>query len=287
MYFDKMINELKNNNNNFNRLSKIINPFSPYFICDHFVGDEIYLYQIPIPPNKNNLLFGNYSCIKDYDIIYVQTNFFNRFIMDILNKIDKKFVLMTGQWHLPQVKRSPFTEKILNNPNIVLWISQNPIYPNSEKYIAFPYGIYHLNLESYFNALLKNKTKNYNIINLPMNNSTNPCRSKLPVLPEIICNEFYDKMADAKFIISPVGDRDDCYRHYEAIGLGTIPISNVNKYYQNIFESNMYYCDIDKMVDIINNNHIDVEYKEPNKDLVCLEYYRDKIFDVIDKIKKK
>ena len=31
--------------------------------------------------------------------------------------------------------------------------------------------------------------------------------------------EFYEKVAVSRFLISPHGDRPDCYRHWEAIGL--------------------------------------------------------------------
>ena len=92
-------------------------------------------------------------------------------------------------------------------------------------------------------------------------------------------------MQEARYIISPIGDRDDCYRHYEAIGLGTIPIANVNKLYESIFEKNMYYCEIDDMVDILNTNHINHEYSEPNKDLICFDYYKEKLQKKIESIK--
>jgi hypothetical protein len=42
----------------------------------------------------------------------------------------------------------------------------------------------------------------------------------------------------------------------------------------------MYYCDIDKMIDILNNNYIDYEYFIPNKDLICFDYYKDLIFNI-------
>lgn len=284
--FIKMINELKINNTNIDRFSKIINPFSLYYLCDHYIGDEIKQYNLPVY-NKNNILLNkDLSIIKDFDIIHVQVNYFNIFYKDILCKINKKIILTTGQWHLPQIKNCKETDEILNNPNIILWISQNPIYQNNSKYIAFPYGIAYDKLENYSHALLKyNNIKNKDIINLPINNNTNICRKKLPFLKNININEFYFKIAESKFVISPIGDRDDCYRHYEAIGLGTIPISNVNNLYKNIFEENMYYCNIDEMVNIINTNSINYKYNEPNKDLICFDYYKEKIMMKINQLK--
>jgi hypothetical protein len=97
--------------------------------------------------------------------------------------------------------------------------------------ILIIYGIF--NLKDYANALLNNHNskKDNNIICLPMDNNTNMCRKKLPILNRIKSCDMYNKIAISKFLISPIGDRDDCYRHYEAIGLGTIPISNAAKNY--------------------------------------------------------
>ena len=85
-------------------------------------------------------------------------------------------------------------------------------------------------------------------------------------------------MSAGKFILSPIGDRDDCYRHYEAIGLGTIPVSNVNSFYKNIFSGNMIYNNIDEMVNMLDTGSTNCVYEEPNKDLICFEYYKDMIY---------
>lgn len=290
MYFNNLIELLKKNNTTEERLKNIINPFSLYYLCNHYYGNEIKTYNISIPLNKNNLLVNNnISLIKDFDIIHVQVDLFSNFCNNVLTKINKKIILTTGQWQLPQIKKNDLTEKVLNNENVLLWISQNPIYDNNynSKYIAFPYGIAHYNLEDYSKILLTdNNTKTIDIINLPINNKTNICREKLPKLKNISPENFYLEMMKSKFIISPIGDRDDCYRHYEAIGLGTIPISNVNPLYKNIFGSNMYYCDIDEMLKILSQNKVNHTYTEPNKDLICFEYYKNNIMNMIKLLEK-
>ena len=43
--------------------------------------------------------------------------------------------------------------------------------------------------------------------------------------------------------LGSIGDRDDCFRHYEAIGLNTIPVSNIGFLYKRIFGDNMLYLD--------------------------------------------
>lgn len=45
----------------------------------------------------------------------------------------------------------------------------------------------------------------------------------------------FRKMHESSYVVSPNGDRPDCYRHYEAIGLGAMPITQMNpKYYRHL-----------------------------------------------------
>jgi hypothetical protein len=223
------------------------------------------------------------SKIKEGDIIYCEVNFFGEFCSKILDKIEKKFILTTGQWHLPQIQKSELTEKIIKHEKVLLWASQNPIYDNSDKYMAFPYGIAFYNIKEYVTCLLSNSSfsKSKELIYLPIDNGTNPCREKLPILHSIPPSEYYEQISNSKFILSPIGDRDDCYRHYEAIGLGTIPVSNVNVFYKNIFLNNMIYTNIDEMVNMLDKDSTNCIYEEPNKDLICLEYYKDMIYAIL------
>ncbi len=268
---------LSNDNTQETLLNNIINPFSLYYLCNHYYGTEIKTYNIPIPKDKNDILTtNNLSSIKDFDIVHCQVNYFEKFYSEILNNIEVKIILTTGQWHLPQIHKSDLTEKVLNHKNVLLWVSQNPIYENSSKYMAFPYGIESGHLGIYSDILkMSQTTKINNIATLPINNATNVCRKKLPVLPSISTYDFYIHLKKAKFILSPIGDRDDCYRHYEAIGLGAIPISNAGHLYRSIFGNSMYYCNIDEMVTIMNTQYIDTEYTEPDKNLICFNYFAD------------
>jgi hypothetical protein len=279
-----MINEilgvLRERNINKTRLLHIINPFSLYHLCDHYVGDEIHRFGIPIAETKNDLFITkNLSSIKDFDIVHVEVSWFEYFVSEILDKINANIILTTGQWHLPQIHASPLTEKILRHPRILLWISQNPIYPNSEKYMAFPYGIEYESLEAYTKALLSfhGHKKTTEFSHLPLSQYTHACRQKLPDMPRLSHEDFYERIADSKFIPSPIGDRHDTYRHYEAIGLGAIPMSNVDPLYRSIFGDSMYYCDIKEML----QGKAPCEYVEPNRDLVCFHYHKDLVLKKI------
>jgi len=288
MYFNKLIDNIKKDNYRNNLFMNIINPFSTYLICDHFIGTELAGSGVKVPIVKNDLLTTNdTNIIKDYDILLVEAIRFDTFIEKFLPRINKKIILITGYWQWPQIYKSEKTDFVLNHPNILLWVSQNPIYQNHPKYMAFPYGICHCNLEKYSQQLLLENNKTELIGCLPINNETHPCRSKLPKIEKIEPEDFYKKMGESQFLLSPIGDRDDCYRHYECIGLGTIPISNVGEIYKTIFGESMYYCDIDKMVTIMDTNIIDCSYSMPNRDLISYEYHRDIVLRRIAEIRDK
>ena len=289
MYYELLMKELgeliENNTLDLPKCQELlINPYSLIYICNHYYQTE------HVVKNKNDLIINkDLSQIKDYDIIYCQVNLLSIFFNEILDKIDKKIILVTGQNQNPPIFKSELTEKILEHKNISLWISQNPIYDNSDKYLAFPFGLNIDSVHAYATFLhyCKIIEKRNNLIHLPLNYSTNPCRLKLPIIPRISSTQFWIEIAQAKFILSPNGDRDDCYRHYEAIGLGTIPISNVNELYKNIFTTNMIYNDIDDMVNMLNEDNLNLIYKEPNKDLICYEYWKDIVYKKIEDIKSK
>ena len=284
-YFNKLIEQLKVNNNVNNLdflLKNLITSFSLYFISNHYIGDELDIFKIPVKTNSNNLIKNkNINEIKEMDILFVQNNFFDTFINDYLPKIECKFILLTGQWNLPQLKVEKKTSELLEDKRIYRWFSQNPIFKH-KKYLPFPYGLnygYNLNnpeIKLYAKQLLNIKyIKDNNIIQLPLNKSTNKCRHIFQDIPYIDSNEYYNKLNNCKYILSPIGDRDETYRHWESIGFGVYPIANVNELYQDLFQNNMIYVDnCYKMLELLEEN-IDLPYDNNNinKDFICVEYW--------------
>ncbi len=277
--FTSLLECLETNSTYENVLGLIINPFSPYYICDYYLSDEAEIYNVPIPIHAKEFLKSPQAPV-DGNIIYVQVNFIEWFCQYILPKLYVKIILITGQWHAPQHTNIKLSNIILNHPNIMRWYSQNPIFPNGGKYYAFPYGIEHTHLEKYARVLLESRStlKTTNIASLPLNTSTNSCRQLFKITtPYLELSDFYREVARAKFLISPIGDRDDCYRHYEAIGLGTIPLSNVGPFYKHIFESSMMYFSTSELVEIADGKKQIDEYQKPRQELICLEYYKEQI----------
>ena len=223
--------------------------------------------------------------------------YFYEYILPVLERNKIKIILITTQEHLyNKIKdrnglidglhvRSYKSDHVLNSKHIILWISQNPLY-NDKKYFAFPYGLVHTRLAEYLTYLNDNlkKRKSKNIdkcqqsvwSHLPANH----IRRHYPQLGDsmrLSTKDYYDKLSNTKYMISTTGDRDDCYRHYECIGLGTIPISNTNSNLKQIFGRDMIYASGDEMLKHLNNNGKLLKYKKPNTNLIYVDFWKDEI----------
>jgi hypothetical protein len=290
---------------NVNPIEYLITPLAPYFICNHFISTEIHntldskYIGLTLNLNANDLIKNeNYNDIKNFEIIQIQVDLFDFFydkILPIIIKNNLKVIIITSQWHLPQIKRNNKTDDLLNNTNILLWISQNPIYTNNQKYMSFPYGICHNNINDYVNFINSNNiniNKNIKILNqyasvhnhLPNNHIRKIFHifGKNSGKENLNYTEFLTNILKSEFVISTSGDRDDCYRHYECIGLNAIPISNINDGYKDIFEDNMVYSNADEMIKMINYNTVNYNYKKPNRNILTISYWISKINEKIN-----
>ena len=215
----------------------------------------------------------------------------------ILPTLTKKVVIITSQLHLPQIQRSPKTDLLLKHRNILLWISQNPIYTNQEKYMAFPYGINHHNVTAYLHFIKSNNINQPKSIKI-LNQFTNVhrhlpethIRKMYPIFrgtKRLNYTEFLKNILNAEFVISTAGDRDDCYRHYESIGLNAIPISNINHGYKDIFGDNMVYSNAEEMRKNILTQTIRHAYIKHNTNILNVSYWKLKIQKRINQLRSK
>lgn len=268
-YFSQMINNIKGKCSTKNLLRNVINPSSPYFICDYCISNECKIIEIPL---KNILKMNELPDFQENDIIQCQVDFLDYFIDNILPNIKTKIILITSQRNLPQIHQSTKTDELLNHPNILLWISQNPIYPESDKYHPFPFGIDHKKINIFCSKLFSINKKEIFVNNLYFSD-THPSRKSLQKGPKYHPEKYYDTLKMSKFLISPIGDRDDCYRHYECIAFETIPISNISENYKSIFGENMLYKNTKELRNIIESGKLKEKYSPPNRNLICLSYY--------------
>jgi hypothetical protein len=187
---------------------------------------------------------GTVPMIQPYDTIYVNIEGLAIFIDTILPNISTPIVLLAGQWQRCKKLAKEKEEVLLASPYIVKLFIHSVNYHlhdwRNPKVAPWAYGISHAryspsdpdHLEPYRRAfwmyLHANKTRG--IMHGYLNRFSNRRRrKKVPSSPKKLTpTEYYDEMAQHQFILSPNGDRPECYRHYEAIGLGTVPITQLS-----------------------------------------------------------
>jgi len=192
------------------------------------------------------LTFQNFSFIKDYDTIYVPIVELNNFGDNMLGYLSNKVVIISGFWQFTNSGATQDTvQRLLDSEYVIHWFCQNlPRYggenPHHQKISPFPYGLKERGhkgataLNSYkkvfFQSLNKTATEKKTKIYSGYLSRTAPSRKSIPSGKKLEPEAFFRETAKSRYILSPNGDRPDCYRHYEAIGLGVVPITQLDPY---------------------------------------------------------
>jgi hypothetical protein len=150
-----------------------------------------------------------------------------------------EIILLTGQWHLPFVRRDAIALEILKSETVAFWISQNPIFEH-QKYGAIPYGIEPFSAPVYITVMDELEIadeawrkrngrgkrdvppRNESVFLTYITKANHYSRQNVPSgnwLPPII---FYNALTKAQYTSSPHGDRPDYYRHWEVKQTSTI-----------------------------------------------------------------
>lgn len=276
-------------------LPYIVNAYSPVLLCDwhYFNGDfpDVWNKSIDVRTQiiTNPLSMSNVGKVKPCESVCVDVTAFESFATDLLPLIGVKVLLFTHRFTLPQLHKSNLTDRVRSHPNVAHWFAQNPVYTENDKYSAFPYGVEPGKLPAFGDALLAYhqgpEEKNTTIEHLHLS-PTHPSREKLIArranagIGRYKEHEFYAKIAATRFLISPRGDRPDCFRHWEAIGLGAIPVSNIDpNLYGPLFGNDMLYVeDGDKMLEFMDDpSKLDSRYRAPQSQRVLTRYWTKKV----------
>ncbi|KAL7532443.1 hypothetical protein ACHAXR_004626 [Thalassiosira sp. AJA248-18] len=191
------------------------------------------------------------SEMKENDTVYVTFIALQQFVDRILDKISVDFVLISGQNDFVAPVADATIEKLLNNTHVMHFFCQNlQVYGGKEKrhpsVHPFPYGLkgypettnskgttIHSSIISpiYHNKAMENSMNKSTFIYAGPLTKTNAIRKEIPQEDERLSHgEFFARMANAKYVLSPNGDRPDCHCHYEAIFLGTVPITQLDPF---------------------------------------------------------
>lgn len=193
------------------------------------------------------------SQLRSGDTVYVTYRLLQHFIRHVLPNVTTDIVLISSQYLILPRRHRPrqtFVNALLSHSHVAAWFCTDIAYhipglENHPKVYSFPYGmiprrrydqieshrdLYALFQKEFVNSLNGNqrdKRKDifYGYLNLKTNKKG---RGSIPRGPKLPYEMYLAEISKAKFVVSPNGDRPECYRHYEALGLGTIPITELN-----------------------------------------------------------
>ena len=105
---------------------------------------------------------------------------------------------------------------------------------------------------------------------------TTDSRKAVPKSRNLPYGEFLNELAKSKYVISPDGDHPDCHRHYEAIGLGAVPITELDPFlYRHLKEGPVVYRNTNWNVTWLEETL--PETNAVNRNLVFEEYWMEYI----------
>jgi hypothetical protein len=267
--------------------------------------------------NDTSYLFEMLNKMFNGMSVYVCSDLLNFFVNNILHKINKKFVLVSGDSDLCvplEVLKTNEINKLLNSPFLIKWFLQNSQVQNNPKMIQMPIGLdfhtisnnpghnwksfneSHLpgaqelvlvnikeNAEPFYNRIPKIYV-NFSKGNDRFKDRVNSLKS-IPTNLMVFNDNFtkrtlnWNVMSKYTFVLSPFGNGMDCHRTWESLCLGCIPILKAPGF-KKMFEN--------LPVLIVNNwsevnkellNKIIEEFKTKTfqYEKLTLKYWRDKI----------
>ena len=209
--------------------------------------------------NTNNLNDYDFANIREYDTVYIKTDFINIFSQRI-SELKYKFILVSGSsdYTIPIDVFKNINEflNILNCENLVHWYAENCIYKH-DKITNLPIGIdYHtLNKFKIYWGQIKQPKEQENELDCIKNTSKHFSERVLKIysnchfltktkygndridalnnIPKELLHlepnkvdrkTTWSNQINYMFVLSPHGNGLDCHRTWEALVLGCIPI---------------------------------------------------------------
>lgn len=211
---------------------------APFITSDSFRAAADFIFdETRIPFETDN--------VKDGDIIYVTTPYLDYFFWFVHPHIKARYILLThfGDQCVPgpyYSERADSYWHVFTDEHLAYWIGMNVNHPDHPKMIQIPIGLAPKNINyPDFNVIadaIKSlpREKKY-LLYLNHHDGTNPEERK-PVRElfrtKSFCHiqgrksfaAYFDDLASSKFVISPPGSGFDCYKTWEALVVGCIPI---------------------------------------------------------------
>lgn len=241
--------------------------------------------------------------IQRNDTIFVSFAKLQEFTNDFLPWIEEEFVLITESWHLlyPTWVHEVAGD-IVEHSKVLHWFSNNVGtytggYPYHTKVSPFPLGLkpdmpgarpgsYRAPIPTFRQIFLEtlhttaaNKSTGVFVGYI---RQTNEKRKAIPSGPDLNYRAYLRSLARYHYVLSPDGDHPDCHRHYEAIGMGAMPVTEMDPFlYRHLADAPV----------IFNNTNWDVSSLEAtlptashvNRNMVFEEYWMEYVERVVSR----
>ena len=240
-------------------------PQTPFYLADHFVTDTTSLVKFfrhdggetwglpaltdfghpltpsPILCSRRGGAGCNLSNVKENDVVFCRNDLFRTFVSSVLPRLEKRIILITGRCWLPALAKNALSGKVLADHRIIRWYSQNPMYPDGAgggKFFGFPYGVESSSADilALARKLLRQPIQKTNTLFWAHHTvRRNQLGVRTDVFKKIIngtpakkltLSQYYEEMLRSRFVLSLKGDRPECFRHWESIIFGAVPICN-------------------------------------------------------------
>lgn len=236
----------------------------------------------------------NPNCVKLGDTIFVRGLSINHFFENVHPQIKFPYVLIT---HVDDNSLPGELLKYINSPKLLAWFTINPSITYHPKIISLPIGVLQFpeihnrrkEINSLFTYVRRSVQKNKLLyMNFKIWYPEHPrafihkifsSTSFCTVSQDKPFKEYITEMGQHKFVLSPPGIGIDCYRTWEALLVGTIPI--VEKSHLSSLYAGLPVLVIDKWENIteefLNQKYIEITAKNYSLKKLYMEYWLNKI----------
>ena len=200
------------------------------------------------------------SKLSSDDTLYVNHIKLKEFTREFLPHINTTFVLITTYYKFIPWGLKHTAPILVNNNYLLRWFATNigkytGGYKSHPKVSPFALGLKanmgtdrdFQNPAPYYRQVFLN-TINYteadktNTVFVGQLSKTTEGRAGIPSGPRLPYKKYLEEISRSSYVLSPDGDHPDCNRHYESLGLGAIPITQLDSYlYSHLKEGRVIY----------------------------------------------
>lgn len=236
------------------------------------------------------------------DIVFVNRFLLDEFISQVNPHINTPYILITADTDDDSIA-TPMHSDLLKNPNLAIWASINCIHSEHPKAIPLPIGILPVKetkpLYEEVIKLSKNRKKNlFCIVNFADSTWTHVDRERvindiknfpfITFTPKVPLKEYLQTLSDSCFCICPRGCGWDCYRNWEALLVGSIPILEHSILDPLFYDLPVLIIEDFKMLneDYLKSKFVQIKAKSYNYEKIYSHYWTNFLLSMQEKLRK-